>query len=86
MNLAEYKVKIKDLEVRLVKITKEHDRQQVLYEQQMAELEKLGITDVEEVDEKLESLKKEIEEKTETLDKYLTAFEAKITAIEELMK
>jgi len=85
MNLAEYKAKAKELEVRQAKIQKEYDRQQVIYEQEMAKLKDLGIDDFDEVDEKIEELEKKIKTVGENLETFLTGFENKIKAIEELL-
>lgn len=85
MNLAEYKAKAKELEVRQAKIQKEYDRQQVIYEQEMTKLKELGIDDFDEVDEKIEELEKKIKTVGENLETFLTNFENKIKAIEELL-
>jgi len=86
MNITEYKNKIKELEARITKVQKEFDRQQVIQEQSLEKLEKLGITDVSQIDTKLEEMKSEIDKNQEKLDKYLAAFEEKLKAVEELMK
>lgn len=86
MNISEYKNKIKELEVRISKVQKEHDRQQLIQEQSLEKLEKLGITDVSQIDTKLEEMKSEIDKNQEKLDKYLAAFEEKLKAVEELIK
>jgi len=86
MNIGEYKNKIKELEVRISKVQKEHDRQQLIQEQSLEKLEKLGITDVSQIDTKLEEMKSEIDKNQEKLVKYLAAFEEKLKAVEELIK
>jgi len=86
MNISEYKNKIKELEVRISKVQKEFDRQQVIQEQSLEKLNKLGITDVSQIDAKMSEMKSDIDKNQEKLDKYLAAFEEKLKAVEELMK
>ena len=86
MNISEYKTKIKELEVRVSKVQKEYDRQQVIREQSLDKLAKMGITDVSQIDAKLTEMKADIDKNQEKLDKYLAAFEEKLKAVEELIK
>lgn len=86
MNISEYKTKIKELEVRVSKVQKEYDRQQVIREQSLDKLAKMGITDVSQIDAKLTEMKTDIDKNQEKLDKYLAAFEEKLKAVEELIK
>jgi cobalamin biosynthesis Mg chelatase CobN len=86
MNISEYKTKIKELEVRVSKVQKEYDRQQVIREQSLDKLAKMGITDVSQIDAKLTEMKVDIDKNQEKLDKYLAAFEEKLKAVEELIK
>lgn len=86
MNISEYKTKIKELEVRVSKVQKEYDRQQVIREQSLDKLAKMGITDVSQIDAKLTEMKSDIDKNQEKLDKYLAAFEEKLKAVEELIK
>lgn len=86
MNISEYKNKIKELEVRVSKVQKEYDRQQVIREQSLDKLAKMGITDVSQIDAKLTEMKADIDKNQEKLDKYLAAFEEKLKAVEELIK
>lgn len=86
MNISEYKTKIKELEVRVSKVQKEYDRQQVIREQSLDKLSKMGITDVSHIDAKLTEMKADIDKNQEKLDKYLAAFEEKLKAVEELIK
>lgn len=86
MNISEYKNKIKELEVRVSKVQKEYDRQQVIREQSLDKLAKMGITDVSQIDAKLTEMKTDIDKNQEKLDKYLAAFEEKLKAVEELIK
>lgn len=86
MNISEYKSKIKELEVRVSKVQKEYDRQQVIREQSLDKLAKMGITDVSQIDAKLTEMKADIDKNQEKLDKYLAAFEEKLKAVEELIK
>lgn len=85
MNISEYKNKIKELEVRVSKVQKEYDRQQVIREQSLDKLAKMGITDVSQIDAKLTEMKTDIDKNQEKLDKYLAAFEEKLKAVEELI-
>lgn len=86
MNISEYKNKIKELEARVSKVQKEYDRQQVIREQSLDKLAKMGITDVSQIDAKLTEMKSDIDKNQEKLDKYLAAFEEKLKAVEELIK
>lgn len=86
MNISEYKNKIKELEARVSKVQKEYDRQQVIREQSLDKLAKMGITDVSQIDAKLTEMKTDIDKNQEKLDKYLAAFEEKLKAVEELIK
>lgn len=86
MNISEYKNKIKELELRVSKVQKEYDRQQVIREQSLDKLAKMGITDVSQIDAKLTEMKVDIDKNQEKLDKYLAAFEEKLKAVEELIK
>lgn len=86
MNISEYKTKIKELEVRVSKVQKEYDRQQVIREQSLDKLAKMGITDVSQIDAKVTEMKADIDKNQEKLDKYLAAFEEKLKAVEELIK
>jgi len=86
MNISEYKNKIKELEVRVSKVQKEYDRQQVIREQSLDKLAKMGITDVSQIDAKLTEMKADIDKNQEKLDKYLAAFEEKLKTVEDLIK
>jgi DNA repair exonuclease SbcCD ATPase subunit len=86
MNLNEYKTQIKTLETRLAKLQKEHDRQNVIFEESMKNLAKFGIENIDEVDAKIAELEEEIEKYQNKLDAYLKAFEEKLTEIEDILK
>lgn len=86
MNLNEYKTQIKTLETRLSKLEKEHDRQNVIFEESMKNLAKFGIENIDEVDAKIAELEEEIEKHQTKLDAYLKAFEEKLTEIEDILK
>jgi DNA repair exonuclease SbcCD ATPase subunit len=86
MNLNEYKTQIKTLETRLAKLEKEHDRQNVIFEESMKNLAKFGIENIDEVDAKIAELEEEIEKYQNKLDAYLKAFEEKLTEIEDILK
>jgi DNA repair exonuclease SbcCD ATPase subunit len=86
MNLNEYKTQIKTLETRLAKLQKEHDRQNVIFEESMKNLAKFGIENIDEVDAKIAELEEEIEKYQNKLDAYLKAFEEKLTEIEVILK
>ena len=86
MNLNEYKTQIKTLETRLAKLEKEHDRQNVIFEESMKNLAKFGIENIDEVDAKIAELEEEIEKYQNKLDTYLKAFEEKLTEIEDILK
>lgn len=86
MNLNEYKTQIKTLETRLAKLEKEHDRQNVIFEESMKNLAKYGIENIDEVDAKIAELEEEIEKYQNKLDAYLKAFEEKLTEIEDILK
>lgn len=86
MNLNEYKTQIKTLETRLAKLEKEHDRQNVIFEESMKNLAKFGIENIDEVDAKIAELEEEIEKYQNKLDAYLKAFEEKLTEIEVILK
>lgn len=86
MNLNEYKTQIKTLETRLAKLEKEHDRQNVIFEESMKNLAKFGIENIDEVDAKIAELEEEIEKYQNKLDAYLKAFEEKLTEIEDILR
>jgi uncharacterized coiled-coil protein SlyX len=86
MNLNEYKTQIKTLETRLAKLEKEHDRQNVIFEESMKNLAKFGIENIDEVDAKIAELEEEIEKYQNKLDTYLKVFEEKLTEIEGILK
>lgn len=86
MNLNEYKTQIKTLETRLAKLQKEHDRQNVIFEESMKNLEKYGIENIDEVDEKIAELESEIDKAQTKLEGYLKTFEEKLTEIEDILK
>lgn len=86
MNINEYKTKIKELELRIGKVQKEYDRQQIIKDQSLEKLSKLGIDDISTIDNKLTEMKTDIENNRTKLDKYLTSFESKLKTVEELLK
>jgi cobalamin biosynthesis Mg chelatase CobN len=86
MNINEYKTRIKELELRIGKVQKEYDRQQIIKDQSLEKLSKLGIDDISTIDNKLTEMKTDIETNRAKLDKYLTSFEAKLRTVEELLK
>lgn len=86
MNINEYKTRIKELELRIGKVQKEYDRQQIIKDQSLEKLSKLGIEDISTIDDKLTEMKTDIETNRAKLDKYLTSFEAKLRTVEELLK
>ena len=86
MNINEYKTRIKELELRIGKVQKEYDRQQIIKDQSLEKLSKLGIDDISTIDDKLTEMKTDIETNRARLDKYLTSFEAKLRTVEELLK
>lgn len=86
MNISEYKTRIKELELRIGKVQKEYDRQQIIKDQSLEKLSKLGIDDISTIDNKLTEMKTDIETNRAKLDKYLTSFEAKLRTVEELLK
>jgi uncharacterized coiled-coil protein SlyX len=86
MNINEYKTRIKELELRISKVQKEYDRQQIIKDQSLEKLSKLGIDDISTIDDKLTEMKTDIETNRAKLDKYLTSFEAKLRTVEELLK
>lgn len=86
MNINEYKTRIKELELRISKVQKEYDRQQIIKDQSLEKLSKLGIDDISTIDNKLTEMKTDIETNRAKLDKYLTSFEAKLRTVEELLK
>lgn len=86
MNINEYKTRIKELELRIGKVQKEYDRQQIIKDQSLEKLSKLGIDDISTIDNKLTAMKTDIENNRAKLDKYLTSFESKLKTVEELLK
>ena len=86
MNINEYKTRIKELELRIGKVQKEYDRQQIIKDQSLEKLSKLGIDDISTIDNKLTEMKTDIETNRAKLDKYLTSFEVKLRTVEELLK
>lgn len=86
MNINEYKTRIKELELRIGKVQKEYDRQQIIKDQSLEKLSKLGIDDISTIDNKLTEMKTDIENNRTKLDKYLTSFESKLKTVEELLK
>lgn len=86
MNINEYKTRIKELELRIGKVQKEYDRQQIIKDQSLEKLSKLGIDDISTIDNKLTEMKTDIETNRAKLDKYLTSFETKLRTVEELLK
>lgn len=86
MNINEYKTKIKELELRIGKVQKEYDRQQIIKDQSLEKLSKLGIDDISTIDDKLTEMKTDIETNRAKLDKYLASFESKLKTVEELLK
>jgi cobalamin biosynthesis Mg chelatase CobN len=86
MNINDYKTRIKELELRIGKVQKEYDRQQIIKDQSLEKLSKLGIDDISTIDNKLTEMKTDIETNRAKLDKYLTSFEAKLRTVEELLK
>ena len=86
MNINEYKTRIKELELRIGKVQKEYDRQQIIKDQSLEKLSKLGIDDISTIDNKLTEMKTDIETNRARLDKYLTSFEVKLRTVEELLK
>ena len=86
MNINEYKTRIKELELRIGKVQKEYDRQQIIKDQSLEKLSKLGIDDISTIDSKLTEMKTDIETNRAKLDKYLASFEVKLRTVEELLK
>lgn len=86
MNINEYKTRIKELELRISKVQKEYDRQQIIKDQSLEKLSKLGIDDISTIDNKLTEMKTDIETNRARLDKYLASFEVKLRTVEELLK
>lgn len=86
MNINEYKTRIKELELRIGKVQKEYDRQQIIKDQSLQKLSKLGIDDISTIDDKLTEMKTDIETNRAKLDKYLASFESKLKTVEELLK
>jgi len=86
MNINEYKTRIKELELRIGKVQKEYDRQQIIKDQSLEKLSKLGIDDISTIDNKLTEMKTDIETNRAKLDKYLASFEVKLRTVEELLK
>ncbi|OQA47789.1 MAG: hypothetical protein BWY47_01360 [Bacteroidetes bacterium ADurb.Bin302] len=86
MNINEYKTRIKELELRIGKVQKEYDRQQIIKDQSLEKLSKLGIEDISTIDDKLTEMKTDIETNRAKLDKYLASFESKLKTVEELLK
>jgi hypothetical protein len=86
MNINEYKTRIKELELRIGKVQKEYDRQQIIKDQSLEKLSKLGIDDISTIDNKLTEMKTDIETNRARLDKYLASFEVKLRTVEELLK
>lgn len=86
MNISEYKTRIKELELRIGKVQKEYDRQQIIKDQSLEKLSKLGIDDISTIDNKLTEMKTDIETNRARLDKYLASFEVKLRTVEELLK
>lgn len=86
MNINEYKTRIKELELRIGKVQKEYDRQQIIKDQSLEKLSKLGIDDISTIDTKLTEMKTDIETNRARLDKYLASFEVKLRTVEELLK
>lgn len=86
MNINEYKTRIKELELRIGKVQKEYDRQQIIKDQSLEKLSKLGIDDISTIDDKLTEMKTDIETNRARLDKYLASFEVKLRTVEELLK
>lgn len=86
MNINEYKTRIKELELRIGKVQKEYDRQQIIKDQSLEKLSKLGIDDISTIDNKLTEMKTDIENNRTKLDKYLASFESKLKTVEELLK
>ena len=78
MNINEYKTRIKELELRIGKVQKEYDRQQIIKDQSLEKLSKLGIDDISTIDNKLTEMKTDIETNRAKLDKYLASFEVKL--------
>ena len=86
MNINEYKTRIKELELRIGKVQKEYDRQQIIKDQSLEKLSKMGIDDISTIDSKLTEMKTDIETNRAKLDKYLASFEVKLRTVEELLK
>lgn len=86
MNINEYKTRIKELELRIGKVQKEYDRQQIIKDQSLEKLSKLGIEDISTIDDKLTEMKTDIETNRAKLDKYLASFESKLKTVEDLLK